>query len=347
MVEVLRTQAKLINWILLIALLGIFIYINIPFLFPLTIAGVFALGLHDFTQVVARKFRMKARTAVILTLIGGLLIFWVPISLAVYRVFAYFSNPDNQATEKAINQVQPLKNFVLSTLQKFSDLTGIDVASPAQNLIESTLRFVGQILINFSSKFLAQLPDVVIASLVFVVVLFVLSLKAVEAKAFCQKYSPFSFGLTNDLIQAAKKSCSVTLFSTFVVGLIQASIIGLGSLIFQTGDFWLVLTVTFFVSFIPVIGAAPVGFLLAILAFLGDRIGAGIGLTIVALFAGTIDNIIKPFLLSGDSEVSAIVAFTCVVGAIIMMGLPGLLIGPVILHLFIRIVPLLLKAMEP
>ncbi len=347
MVEVLRTQAKLINWILLIALLGIFIYINIPFLFPLTIAGVFALGLHDFTQVVAKKFHMKPRTAVILTLIGGLLIFWVPISLAVYRVFAYFSNPDNQAAEKAFNQVQPLKNFVISTLQKISDMTGIDVASPAQNLIESTLRFVGQIVINFSSKFLAQLPDVVIASLVFIVVLFALSLKAVEAKTFCQKYSPFSYGFTNDLIQAAKKSCSVTLFSTFVVGIIQASIIGLGSLIFQTGDFWLVLTVTFFVSFIPVIGAAPVGFLLAILAFVGDRIGAGIGLTIVAIFAGTIDNIIKPFLLSGDSEVSAIVAFTCIVGAIIMMGLPGLLIGPVILHLFIRIVPLLLKAMEP
>lgn len=347
MVEILRTQAKLINWILLIALLGIFIFINIPFLFPLIIAGIFALGLHDFIQAAARKMKIKPRTSVFLTLFGGLLIFWVPISLAIYRVFVFFNDPDNQATEKTFDQVQPLKTFVISTLQKISDITGIDVASPAQNLIESTLRFVGQILINFSSKFLAQLPDVFIASLVFIVVLFVLSLKADEVKAFSQKYSPFSFGFTNDLIYAAKKSCSVTLFSTFVVGLIQATVIGLGSLIFDTGDFWLVLTVTFFVSFIPVIGAAPVGFILAILAFLGDRIGAGIGLTLIALFAGTIDNIIKPFLLSGDSEVSAIVAFTCIVGAIIMMGLPGLLLGPVILHLFVRVVPLLLKAMEP
>jgi predicted PurR-regulated permease PerM len=68
---------------------------------------------------------------------------------------------------------------------------------------------------------------------------------------------------------------------------------------------------------------------------------------VVSLIASVIDNILKPLLAGGDTKISAIVGFTSVVGAIIMMGLPGLLLGPVIMNLFARMMPILLPMLKP
>ena len=48
-------------------------------------------------------------------------------------------------------------------------------------------------------------------------------------------------------------------------------------------------------------------------------------------------------MVGKSNDINPIVGFTCVVGAIIMLGLPGLIIGPVIMTLFVGLSPLLLK----
>lgn len=343
MIESLKTKNHWVHWILLICLLVGFIFINIPFLTPVALAGVFALGLTDLIERLSKN-RMFGRKAWTVTfLIGGMGLFWIPLALAIYRIVAYASQPKNLETDKIVTQVHGLKDYALGGLQNISEWTGIDLAGPAREVFESVLQKVGAALLQFSTEVLSQLPSILLMTFVFLIMVTVMLMKAHQIKDFTLRFSPLKPETTESLILICKKSCSITLFSTLVIGLIQASIIGLASLIFGEGDFWLVLTITFFVSFIPVIGAAPVGYFLAILAFIGDRTGSAIGLAIVATIAGTIDNILKPFMVGGDQNISPIVGFTCVVGAIIMLGLPGLLIGPVIMNLFVGITPLLLK----
>ncbi|MBV2167305.1 MAG: AI-2E family transporter [Bdellovibrio sp.] len=343
MIESLKTKGPLIRWLLFGVLLTAFVFINGPFLIPLTLAGIFALGLNDVIISLNKKFKMNHGIWVGLTLLAGLALFWIPLSLAIYRIVMHINEPQTLETDRIIAQIHALKDFVLNGLQKLSHWTGADLATPARGILENILKKTGEIVIAYSSHFLAQLPAILLASFVFMIVLALLLTKASKVKDFTLTYSPFNKEMTETLILVFKKSCSVTLFSTLVVGLIQAGIIGLGSLIFGEGDFWLILTITFFVSFIPVIGAAPMGYLLALLAFLGDRTGPAIGMAVVATVAGSIDNVIKPFMVGGENKISPIVAFTCVVGAIIMLGLPGLLVGPVIMNLFVGISPLLLK----
>ncbi|MEN0060475.1 MAG: AI-2E family transporter [Bdellovibrio sp.] len=339
------SKGFLMRWLLLFCFLAAFIYINWPFIIPMAIAGIFALGLHDFINSLSRKLHVRRRYSIWITLLAGMTILWVPLSLAIYRVVAYVSQPQIFERGRILSQVHSLKNFILDILRRISSWTGVDVATPAREVFDTLLRKTGELLLNYSSEFFTQLPAILLASFVFLLFLLMLLAKAEEIKSFIHKSSPFNSGMTNALIAVFKKSCSITLFSTFVIGLIQAAVVGLGSLIFNEGDFWLVLTITFFVSFIPVIGAAPVGYLLALLAFLGDRTGSAIGLTVVATIAGSIDNVLKPFLVSGENEISPILGFTSVVGAIIMFGLPGLLLGPVIMNLFVGIAKTL-KASE-
>lgn len=343
MSEFMKIKTHWFHWLLLLSLLGAFIYINLPFLVPLILAGIFALGMHDMIERLSAKTRLKRKSWIAISLLAGLGIFWIPLSLAIYRIVAYLSQPSNIESDKIVLQINNLKNFALSGLQKLSEWSGTDLAGPAREVMENVLQKIGSLALQYSTNILAQLPSILLLSFVFTIALVVLLLKAAEIKEIVMTYTPLKPETTESLIAVCKRSCTVTLFSTLVIGLLQASLIGAGSLIFGEGDFWLVLTITFFVSFIPVIGAAPVGYLLALLAFVGDRTGSAIGLAIVATVAGSIDNILKPFLVGGEQKISPVIGFTCVVGAIIMMGLPGLLIGPVIMNLFVGISPILLE----
>ncbi|MFV8259155.1 AI-2E family transporter [Bdellovibrio bacteriovorus] len=338
-----KNKPQAVHWFFLILLLAAFLFINIPFLMPLTLAGVFALGLNDWIEKLSAKGRLGRKSWSLIFMLLGMCLFLIPLSLAIYRIVVYASQPKNIETDQILSQAHNLKNYAINMLQKLSDLTGTDLAGPAREVMENVLHKVGSVAIEYSTQFLGQLPAILLLIFVFLIAMTVMLIKAPGIKDFTLRYSPLKSETTEKLIVITKKSCWVTLFSTLVIGLIQASLIGAGSLIFGEGDFWLVLTVTFFVSFIPVIGAAPVGYLLCVLAFIGDRTGSAIGLFIVATIAGSIDNILKPFIVGGDQDISPVIGFTCVVGAIIMMGLPGLLIGPVIMNLFVGISPILLK----
>ena len=342
MAEYSKNQSHVFLWIMIVFLIAIFSYINLPFFYPILLAGIFALGLQDLVMKMTRRFGHRTLT-ITLTLIAGLGLLFVPLFLAAYRVGIYLSKPQEIERDQIMKQIGVLKTFALNTVQKVSDMTGLDLANPARQMMETGLHKVGEGALAYSTDFITQLPAFAIASLTFFLLLMVMMLKAHKIRAIVVRYSPLSRELTEQFIVIAKDSCSITLFSTVVIGIIQAFVVGLGSLVFGEGDFWLVLAVTFVVSFIPVIGAAPVGYVLALLAYLGDRTGPAIGLAIIATFSGTIDNILKPFMVGKDNDVSAILGFTCVVGAIIMLGLPGLLLGPVILNLVSQGLPLLLK----
>lgn len=346
MIEEMKARRPLFRWALLLALVAAFIYINWPFLMAMVLASIFALGTFDALKSLHIRTGLSFKSCVLIGLIGGFIIFWVPITLAIYRIVANISRPESFASEKIVGQIHTLKDFLLEYLRKVSEFTGMDLAAPAKTFFENSLRGAGEILLNFSSQFLSQLPAIFINTFIFILLLGLLLIKSETVKEKFLQLSPYSDKNTVKFIDVCKKSCSVTLFSTFVIGLIQAGVIGLGSLVTGEGDFWLVLTVTFFVSFIPVIGAAPVGYLLAILAFIGGRSGSGFILVVIATIAGSIDNVIKPFMVGRENNVNPIIGFTCVVGAIVMMGLPGLLIGPVIMNLFVGIAPLLLNKDE-
>jgi predicted PurR-regulated permease PerM len=342
MAEYSKTQAHTFLWIMIVLLIAMFSYINLPFFYPILLAGIFALGLQDLVVKMTRRFGHRTLT-ITLTFLLGLGLLFVPLFLAAYRVGIYLSKPQEFERDQIVKQIGVLKSFALNTVQKISDMTGLDLLSPAKGMMETSLHRVGEGALAYSTDFITQLPAFAVASFTFFILLMIMMLKSSSIRAIVISYSPLSRELTEKFIVISKSSCANTLFSTVVIGIIQAFVVGIGSLVFGEGDFWLVLAVTFVVSFIPVIGAAPVGYVLALLAYLGDRTGPAIGLAIVATFSGTIDNILKPFMVGKDNDVSAMLGFTCVVGAVIMLGLPGLLLGPVILNLVSQGLPLLLK----
>lgn len=87
----------------------------------------------------------------------------------------------------------------------------------------------------------------------------------------------------------------------------------------------------FFLAFVPVVGTALVTVGAALYLFSHGRFGAGLAMLALALIAGTIDNILRPFFLRGQVELPIAWIFLSIMGGIAGFGVSGVVLGPIVL----------------
>jgi predicted PurR-regulated permease PerM len=86
-----------------------------------------------------------------------------------------------------------------------------------------------------------------------------------------------------------------------------------------------------FCSFIPVVGSALVWVPAAISLAIGGHLGRGIFLAIFCiLIVGMVDNVMRPWLISGRAQLGGLLVFISVLGGISVFGLLGVVLGPII-----------------
>lgn len=119
-----------------------------------------------------------------------------------------------------------------------------------------------------------------------------------------------------------------------IQSLLVAVILGLSGV----PKFYLWAALTFFLSFIPVFGTAPVMIGASIYCFSNDRPIAGFVILGMAIFIGSIDNIVRPLLMKGSTELNFFWLFMSLVGGIAIFGLAGAVIGPWAFAMFSAIV---------
>jgi len=126
-----------------------------------------------------------------------------------------------------------------------------------------------------------------------------------------------------------------TLKGTAVIGLLQGSLVGAAFWVvgIPSAVFWgTIMTV---LSIIPGIGTALVwGPAVIILAAGGNYLKAtGLGL-FCALVVGSIDNLLRPSLVGKDTQMHELLILFGTLGGIILFGIVGIIIGPIIAALF-------------
>jgi predicted PurR-regulated permease PerM len=75
----------------------------------------------------------------------------------------------------------------------------------------------------------------------------------------------------------------------------------------------------------------------AVLAFQG-RYGAAIALAVVGAIVSSVDNFLKPLLISGRATVPTLAIFIGVIGGLAAFGMIGLFLGPVVIALVLALV---------
>jgi predicted PurR-regulated permease PerM len=129
-----------------------------------------------------------------------------------------------------------------------------------------------------------------------------------------------------------------TLKGTAVIGLLQGILAGAAFAVvgIHSAVFWGAIMAV--LSFIPGIGSAlvwgPAVIILAATGHLAKAIGLGV---FCAAVVGSIDNFLRPILVGRDTEMHELMILFGTLGGIIMFGVVGVIIGPIIAALFVTV----------
>ena len=142
---------------------------------------------------------------------------------------------------------------------------------------------------------------------------------------------------TRDLVIASVGAGLAVAAAQGAVGGVAFWLLGLGAPVF-----WGV--VLAFCSLIPVVGAALVWAPAGLWLLLSGETGRGVGMLVVGVLGiSMVDNVLRPLMLSGRTQVSGLVVFFGLLGGAAAFGFIGLVIGPIILVTTGRLLGMLLR----
>lgn len=316
-----------------------FVVIFAPFLVPMILAMFFAFGLEPIWEKIGATRRQKKLFPLYLLAFCFFFLI-VPFTFIIVKLVRLLQGFSSQGTQNSqlFQSLNTIWDKAFITAKDLLSTLGLEMGVlPSREEIFSK---VSPIVVDKTTAFLASLPEIALSAMVFFGMLILFVSRSVTIRKFFSDIDILSDSELEDIISCLKRNCHMTLISTFLIGMLQAAVVAIGGSIFGFHEFFLIFIVTFVLSFIPVIGAAPVSFVLAVASFIMDQSGNGIGLLVVTAIAGSIDNVIKPFVFSGDEEgTHPFVALIGIIGAIIVFGLPGLLLGPLLLQVGVELIP--------
>lgn len=127
-----------------------------------------------------------------------------------------------------------------------------------------------------------------------------------------------------ELILASVTSSLAAAAAHGVLGGIAFALTGI-----KTPIFWGVMMAFF--SFVPVVGSAMIWAPASVSLMVSGHLGRGILLAVIcAVIVSAVDNVIRPWLISGRAEMGGLVIFIAVLGGITVFGLLGIVLGPII-----------------
>jgi predicted PurR-regulated permease PerM len=321
-----------------------FLALFLPFYSELLLAAVFAFAIEPFLGRVLRKRHLRWRASVALILIGMFIVLAVPVTVVVYKLYAQVIEVSKAGLQNTplFQQLVVIRaeivDFANQTLARFGLTDSIDLAGISEDGFSRLANGGLQVITGLVYK----IPRMMISLFVFCAALYFFLAEAGPLKTIFQRQKLLTRAESDRLIGVIQLSSYNTVISSVLIAVMQASIVAIGALILKTGDLTVVWVVTFFCSFVPMIGAGPVALAMGAFKLVEGHYGAAIGFLLVAVVAGTMDNLVRPYLISsGESDLHPIVSLLAIIGGLIVFGMPGLFLGPVIASVTVKIIPTL------
>jgi predicted PurR-regulated permease PerM len=151
--------------------------------------------------------------------------------------------------------------------------------------------------------------------------------------------SPLRRGQTRELLGTFRRVSFAVIASAAITAAVQAVAAMCGFLIARVPSPLFFTLATFFLAFIPAIGAAVVCLFAALLLLVTGHpymaaFLAAWGLVVV----GLVDNLVKPLLIKRGLDIHGAVVFFSLIGGLATFGAIGLLLGPLLVALFLAVV---------
>jgi predicted PurR-regulated permease PerM len=309
-------------------LLVYFIYLLFrPFLTPLAWAGIFAAFFYPRYKRLESRFG-KTGAASISTAAVTLIIV-VPFVLIVLAFIQEATQTIaaidlTAGSSQGVERVQRAWGWLQR--QRFGqDLPNLD------EFIKRSAGQVGRTIANSVGVFFRNVAFIIVDLVVMLFALFFFFRDGEAIMRRIRRVLPFDASFREHRIAEAANLIRVSLSSGIAVALTQGAVGGITFALLGLGApvFWGV--VMAFFSLLP-LGAWIVWTPVAVWLIVTGEIARGI--TLIAVGAGVIsliDNVLRPILLSGRTQMNGLLVFISLLGGLAAFGLLGLVLGPIIM----------------
>jgi len=316
-----------------IALTGASLWVLRPFLPALIWSTMIVVATWGIMRAVQMRLWGKRALAVAVMTLGLILIFVVPLWLAIGTIVG---NIDTIAA-----WVKTLRGFELPVAPVWLahiPMLGDTLTSFWNDLATQGTPELLQRLLPYAQKlmqwFVGELGGIGMLTLQFVLVVVISAILYTNGEKAARSIQRFGQRLAGEeggrVVSLAGEAIRAVALGIVVTALVQSVIGGIGLAIAGV-PFAAVLTAIMFLLAIVQIGAAPVMVIATIWLFWHDSYGWGVALVVWTVLVGSLDNILRPLLIRRGADLPLLLIFAGVIGGLIAFGLVGLFIGPVVL----------------
>ena len=321
----------------MLLVLGLIFYILSPFLTEILIAAFLVVAFYPVYKKLNQWFRGLRGLASFVSCLLLIIVIVAPLSVIVllisveafdaYEVIQaklesgvfdkYFQWSDGGYFYELKKQIEPL-----------IDLDSIDIK---QTIIDSA-QIVSTWLVSQTASLVKGVSGLLLSLVILLLTMYYFFKDGDELVKKVGRLSPLPLVYESELFGKINQMVKAIIFGVFLTSIVQGILGGIGFAIVGISNpvFWG--TAMAFLSLVPVIGTALVWVPAAIVLLILGNYGSALFLVIWGiLLVGSIDNFIKPYLIGGRAHTYPLMTFLVVLGGIIVMGLKGLIMGPILL----------------
>jgi predicted PurR-regulated permease PerM len=186
---------------------------------------------------------------------------------------------------------------------------------------------------------LAATGSALLQSGLMLIAMYFLLVDGAELVVWFEHISPLARGQTTELLQEFRKVSVAVLVSSLATAGLQSVVAFAGYLMARVPHPVFFATVTFFIAFVPALGAGGVTLAVALLLVLLGHPWAALFLAIWGIFVvGLVDNIVKPLLVKRGLSMHGGLVFFALLGGLAAFGSVGLVAGPLTVAFFLALV---------
>lgn len=334
-------KASVQKWSLLLLVLlisALFLLMIRPFLMAIFLAGLFAALARPLYQRLVTWFWGRRALASIATITLITLIVLLPLSGLLGMI-----------TAQAVKVGETAKPWIERQLNKPDTISGllnrfpfIEQIQPYRNdILKKAGDIVGQIsafLIDGLSSATLGTVHFIFMTLVMIYAMFFFLIDGDKLLVRMLYYLPLEGEDERRILDEFTSVARATLKGTAVIGILQGALAGLAFAVvgIPSAVFWgAIMTI---LSIVPSVGSALIWGPAAIILALNGQLVRAIGLVVFcAAIVGSLDNLLRPRLVGKDTQMHELMIFFSTLGGILMFGIVGIMIGPIIAALFTAI----------
>jgi len=333
-----QTLSKIFLVLLVVAISAIFYNMVKGFLMAVVLAGIFSSLAQPLYRRLVRLWGGRQSPASITTLLIIVLLILIPLGSLMGIVTAQALKVGNSITPWVQDKMDNPDQIIVwlqgqsfyETIAPYQD----DILTRAGEAVSLISRF----LINNLSSATAGTVHFFFLLMIMLYTMYFFLMDGGKLVDKILYYLPLADRDERQLLDKFSSVTRATLKGTAVIGALQGGLAGLAFFVvgIPSALFWGTIMVV--LSIIPGIGTGLVWVPAAVILMAGGSWAKGIGLAIFCgLVVGSIDNFLRPRMVGKDTQLPDLLILLGTLGGILMFGILGFIIGPIVAALFVTV----------